>query len=172
MGKRSDFPRRKADQYYSPAWVVRPLLPFLEPGTEFIEPCAGAGDLIRALQRHGMKCVQAYDIDPGCLFIRQRDALKTPPPLIPFVKVITNPPWTRQLLHPMIDRFRRIGETWLLFDAAWSHTAQARAYLPYCSDIVSVGRVKWFEDTEHVSMDDVAWYRFVNFQTETRFHNV
>jgi len=169
MGKRSDFPRLKSDGYYSPVSVLTPLLPFLKDGGDFIEPCAGDGRLIRWLELYGMRCVQWFDINPGDLFIPWGDALDAP--LRPGTRTITNPPWTRQILHPLIDRFRRNGETWLLFDAAWSHTVQARAYLPYCSDIVSVGRVRWIDGTEHSSKDDAAWYRFQAERCVTVFHN-
>lgn len=168
MGKRSDFPRLKADQYLSPSAVMRVLYPFLKPGP-FIDPCAGDGRMVHWLEMFGMECVQFFDIDPSCMFLPIGDALTEP--LRPGARIITNPPWTRWLLHPMIERFRRHAETWLLFDAAWSHTVQARAHLPYCSDIVSVGRVKWFDDTEHQSKDDVAWYRFQARQCATTFHN-
>ena len=172
MGKRSDFPRRKADQYYSPAWVINPLLPFLEAGTEFVEPCAGAGDLVRALQRRGMRCIMAYDIDPGCLFIKQRDALVGD--IEKCDCIITNSPWTRELLHPMIDRFMRHAPTWMLFDAGWmfsSYRGETQRLMRHCVRIVAVGRVKWFEDTKHVSMDDVAWYLFdINHTDGPKFH--
>ena len=74
--------------------------------------------------------------------------------------IITNPPWDRRLLHPMIERFSEIRPTWLLFDADWAHTLQARPFLPLCCKIVSVGRVKWLEGTQHTSKDNCAWYLF------------
>jgi hypothetical protein len=29
-----------------------------------------------------------------------------------------------------------------------------------CSDIVTIGRVKWFEGSKHTGKDNHAWYRF------------
>ena len=74
--------------------------------------------------------------------------------------IITNPPWNRNILHPMIDYCRQIRPTWLLFDADWMHTKQARPYLFDCKKIVSIGRVKWFGDT--TGKDNCAWYLFTN----------
>lgn len=160
MGRRSNFKRRKNDKYLTPYKAVLPLLPFLEPNTRFVEPCAGDGRLIRWLERHGHSCVGAMDVDPQCLFIPVGDALAGHN--FPFFAdaVITNPPWTRALLHPMIEMFQRYAPTWLLFDAAWKHTGQAIPYLKHCSHIVNVGRVRWIDGTKQDGKDDSCWYKF------------
>ena len=49
MGRRSFFPRIPQDAYSTPAEAVVPLLPHLEPGSRFFEPCAGEGRLIEHL---------------------------------------------------------------------------------------------------------------------------
>ena len=69
MGKRSTFERRPGDFYATPREAVLPLLPHLQGIRRFAEPCAGAGDLVRHLEAHGLKCVYAGDISDG------RDAL-------------------------------------------------------------------------------------------------
>ena len=97
-------------------------------------------------------------LKPGSLDMAEYDA------------IITNPPWTREIMHPMIDRFRYLAPTWLLFDADWMHTKQAAPYMPYCSDIVSVGRLKWISGSKHVGKDNAAWYRFDRHMHVTRFH--
>jgi hypothetical protein len=74
--------------------------------------------------------------------------------------VITNPPWSRDQLHRLIPHFQNIAATWLLLDADWAHTKQAAPFLPHCSDIVAVGRVKWIEGSKHSGKDNCAWYRF------------
>jgi len=159
LGKRSDFPRRKNDSYPTPYEAVIPLLPFLRPGTEYVEPCCGGGQLIRHLEQHGHLCTLAVDINPtgvpyawtGSAFnISECDGSV----------FITNPPWTREILHPMIAHLSDMAPTWLLFDASWAHTKQARPYLARCTDIVAVGRVKWIPDSKFSGKDDCAWYRF------------
>ena len=121
----------------------------------FAEPCLGEGKLAATLMDAGFKCVHVGDIQTG------QDALTDPRlDILDVDAIITNPPWSRHLLHPMIWRFIEIAPTWLLFDAAWAHTAQARPFLPFCSHIVSVGRVRWIDGTKWGGKDDAAWYRF------------
>lgn len=157
MGKRSDFERRKNDAYQTPKSAVVPLLPFLHGVYTFAEPCAGEGKLVMWLEHFGLSCEYATDIATGT------DALTSLSLELMKGKVdaiITNPPWTRELMHPMIQRFQRIAPTWLLFDADWVHTKQAIPYIDQCSHIVSVGRVKWIEDSKHTGKDNVCWHRF------------
>jgi len=74
--------------------------------------------------------------------------------------IITNPPWSRDVLHPMIMTFKDIAPTWLLFDADWMHTKQSKPYMQYCQMIVSIGRIKWIADSKHTGKDNCAWYFF------------
>lgn len=155
MGKRSDFERRKNDAYQTPAPAVAPLIPHLRGISTFAEPCCGEGRLITTLERYGLECTYRGDIETG------QDALVDPSlSLGRFDAIITNPPWTREILHPMIQRFQEIAPTWLLFDADWIHTRQAVPFIDQCSHIVSVGRVKWIEDSKFTGKDNAAWHRF------------
>ena len=167
MGKRSAFKRAKGDYYRTPLDPVRPLLPFLPPGTHYVEPCAGDGALIRHLDFFGHKCVAAIDIKPKHPQIMSADArtVKFPGAML----AITNPPWTRALLHPIIIALSDQMPTWLLFDADWMHTRQAVPYLARCKMIVSVGRVKWFPRSKHVGKDNCCWYLFGAGETKTTF---
>lgn len=169
MGKRSDFERNPRDYYPTPYDAVLPLLPHLDPKTIFVEPCAGDGRLIRHLEKHGHQCKYACDIEPQGPAIHQRDVLFFDQGLPECHAIITNPPWKRETMHPMIDLFRNQADTWLLFDADWMHTIQAVPFLPYCQLIVSVGRVKWIEDSDHDGMDNACWYKFIADHTETTF---
>ena len=63
-------------------------------------------------------------------------------------------------MHALILHFQNIAPTWLLLDADWKQTRQAAPFLPHCSDIVAIGRVKWIEGSEHTGKDNYAWYRF------------
>ena len=160
MGKRSNFERVQRDYYPTPESAVRPLLPFLEPGTRFCEPCAGDGRLIDHLESAGHHCAAAWDIEPRRADIDRQDATKR---LVGNVDCfITNPPWSRPLLHAMIPYFAKQRPAWLLFDADWMHTKQAAPFMPLLRAIVSVGRVKWFEDTPFTGKDNCCWYLFAS----------
>lgn len=174
MGKRSDFKRVERDFYPTPEAAVLPLLPHLEHGTMFIEPCAGDGRLTRHLEKHGMSCLRMFDIEPQHASVGKMDALSDDAwtaLMDPSVDcIITNPPWDRKVLHPMMDTFRRAAPTWLLHDANWLFTRQAAPYLPYIAKIVTVGRVKWIEGTAMTGKDDVVWTLHVSQPGVTVFH--
>jgi hypothetical protein len=169
MGKRSTFERRERDFYPTPFAAVAPLLQHLPPCSTFIEPCAGDGALIGHLESAGHQCVAAQDIEPrgdvgpdGLAQFTGRilwgDARTIEESSADFY--ITNPPWTRDYLHPIVQNLASILPTWLLFDADWMHTRQAAPYLPLCRKIVSVGRVKWIPDSAFTGKDNCAWYLF------------
>ena len=79
--------------------------------------------------------------------------------------IITNPPWSRDVLHGLITHFQNIAPTWLLLDADWKQTRQAAPFLPHCSDIVAIGRVKWIEGSKHTGKDNACWYLFNSHHT-------
>ena len=47
-----------------------------------------------------------------------------------------------------------------MIDLDWAATKQARPFLPSCSDIVSIGRVRWIAGTKMFGKENYAWYRF------------
>lgn len=160
MGKRSNFERIEMDKYYTPLHATIPLFKHLKNNTKFIEPCAGDGRLIRHLETAGHKCVYACDISPECDGIEQNDVLFFGGSLPECDLIITNPPWEREALHKMIDKFTSHADTWLLFDADWAHTAQASQFKTLCRKIVSIGRVQWIEGSKTSGMENCAWYFF------------
>jgi len=50
--------------------------------------------------------------------------------------------------------------TWLLIDYDWAATKQAAPFVPHCSDIVILPRLKWIEDSKDTGKHNHAWYRF------------
>lgn len=166
MGKRSDFKRIARDAYDTPPEAIAPLLPHLAPHTVYIEPCAGKGHLIRALRAAGHICSEAYDIEPpalsgSSLSVAKQDALVyIPQARIKAEVFITNPPWSRDILHPLITHLINLRPAWLLFDAAWPFTKQSAPYTPYLRKVVAIGRVRWIPGTTMTGKDDCAWYLF------------
>jgi hypothetical protein len=158
LGKRSNFARLRDDYYRTPYEAVLPLLPHISE-ERFCEPCAGNGTLIRHLERHGHRCLEAWDKNPRRSGIRKGDA-RSEELREPVTCFITNPPWTREVLHAIIGNLVWQKRTWLLFDADWMHTKQAADFMPLCSMIVSVGRIKWIEKSDSVGKDNACWYRF------------
>ena len=153
MGKRSEFPRVPQDAYSTPAEAVAPLLPHLEPGSRFFEPCAGEGRLIEHLVNAGHICVGRCDLRTDARTWRYLSIESG-------VIFITNPPWSRPALHDIIVNLSNQAPAWLLLDSDWAHTRQSIPYLPRLQKIVSVGRLKWIEGSPHTSKDNAAWMLF------------
>src|SRR5262245_3911291 len=169
MGKRSSFERRKQDAYATTdprAW--RALRPHLNGTRTFAEPCCGDGELVRGLESIGLRCAFQSDID----HYHSVDALTLIKADLRAVDaIITNPPWSRPLLHKLILHFQLLAPTWLLFDSDWAFNKMAAPYLDTCSDIVAVGRLKWIPDSQFTGKDNVSWYRFWGqHHGPTRFH--
>lgn len=168
MGKRSNFPRIEKDFYKTIdpiAGIV--LAKFHEGERKYYEPCAGDGDLISQLESHGFWCGGSTDISVG------KDALTLNEEDVKGMDIITNPPWSRDILHKMITHFCNIVDVtsghnvYLLFDANWMFTKQAQPYLKrYCTAIKTVGRMQWIPDTNMKSKDDVCWYKFNPLKNE------
>ncbi len=172
MGKRSNFKRRPQDAYDTPPEAVEPLLNHLPAPYTFSywEPCAGNGALLKVIPSTYWS---ASDIVPRSNKVAQADALEPmcrhPSHRTSVDYIITNPPWTRSILHPMIEHFSDMRPTWLLFDADWMHTKQSAPYLWRLQKIVSVGRVSWMKNGTS-GMDNCAWYLFdVKNTSQTRF---
>lgn len=167
MSKRNhNFERNPRDFYRTTASAVTPLIPFVR-GATFAEPCAGDGALVDHLIAAGLTCAHASDIFPMRSDIIVADAMDYDGPCDRLI--ITNPPWDRTILHPMITHLRSIAPTWLLFDADWMHTTQSAPFMKFCRRIVSVGRVSWM-DNGVSGMDNCCWYLFQADECETIFY--
>ena len=170
MGKRSDFERVPRDFYPTPEAAFLPLLPHLSDAVSYIEPCAGDGRLIGHMKKHGLEVDAAYDIDSDFGY-PVADATADDYGDVDGKVFLTNPPWDRKLLHPIIDNLTNQAPAWLLFDADWMHTKQSIPFMTYCKTIVSVGRVKWIEDSKMTGKDNCAWYLFdKDYCGSTIFH--
>src|SRR5262249_2826273 len=149
----NNFERREADFYPTPRAAAVPLIPYLRGVRTFAEPCCGAGDLIAHLESFGLRCVHSGDITTGqdALAVNDYAAVDAS---------ITNPPYTREIMHRLIAHFQRIVPTWLLLESDWTQTKQAAPFMPSCSDIVPIGRVKWIVGSKHFGFENFAWCRF------------
>ena len=130
-----------------------PLIPHLRGIRTFAEPCCGDGALVRHLETFGLRCVYAGDVVTGqdALALDRYGGADA---------IITNPPYERPLMHALIAHFQKIAPTWLLLEMDWAATRQAEPFLPSCSDIVVVGRLRLFEGTKHAGKENFGWFRF------------
>lgn len=166
MGKRSNFERRPQETYDTPFNAVGPLIPHLS-FSRFDEPCAGAGDLVRHLESYGLEAMRRTDIEPRHPSVAKFNALDINRCISR--QFITNPPWRRDLLHPLIDHLRKLAPTWMLLDADWKYTIQSADLMRYCSKVIAVGRLKWIPGTKMTGKDNCAWYLFESQECQTVF---
>ena len=152
MGKRSAFEQFPQDKYNTPESAVTPLLPHLAPHTQFVEPCVGEGYLVGCLKRAGHVLIGSYDLPHDARL--KRYAIE------PGAMFVTNPPWRRDILHPIIINLSDQAPTWLLIDADWGHTRQSIPYLPRLRAIVSVGRIRSIPNSPYDGKDNCAWHLF------------
>lgn len=165
MGKRSEF--KRVDKDYYPTIDIRAwhaLKPHLPKSFTYAEPCYGKGHLSRMIEGDATYVSDLEDDGIDALTLTHDDMCMSD-------YIITNPPWSRQILHQMIEHFSSLRPTWLLFDADWAHTKQSAPYMHLCSDIVSIGRLIWIEGTNTSGKDNCAWYKFdKNHNGPTIFH--
>lgn len=161
MGKRSDFERKARDYYATIDPKAAARLAHHHPeGLRFYEPCAGAGDLSKGLEAHGWVCVGESDIEPQSPDIRTQNALDLTPEDVKLCDVIlSNPPFARGILLPMIDHFLTLKPTWLLLPGDIIHNKYMSPYLEYCSDILAIGRMYW-EDNKVSGKDNMVFMKF------------
>ena len=153
MGKRSTFPRVPQDAYSTPAEAVAPLLPHLEPGSRFFEPCAGQGQLIEHLVNAGHICVGRCDLPTDArtwrdLSIESGMHLHNQP-AVELAGAARHHRQSLQSSAGVVVTRQRLGP----------HAA-VDSHLPRLQKIVSVGRLKWIEDSPHTSKDNAAWMLF------------
>lgn len=168
MGKRSDKPRRAGDFYPTPAEAVGPLLPHIEDIIMFEEPCAGDGRLVDALEQYGKICTYSCDLFPRRPDISTFNAFDITTTTAQ--AFITNPPWTWELLEPMVLHLSDIAPTWVLLNADTMHNVRSSVIGEYCVKVVSVGRVSWMMNGVK-GMENAAWFLFdKSFTGETAFY--
>lgn len=167
MSKRGEkFERSPRDLYETvDPRALPPLLRHLKPGTRFVEPCAGGGALVDQLVGAGMVCLEAFDIHPLRDDIVKADARSVFMPEKLNAIYITNPPFVRSLMHEIMLHCCHQAPSWFLVEHDWCITQQAsRIITKHASDIVSIGRLKWFrpEDPRNKGkdpMDNFVWLR-------------
>lgn len=156
--------RTLSNAVWTPPEAATPLFPHLAPVTRFIEPCAGAGDLIHVLEGAGHVCSMAFDIAPpadvahitGVADARTHDFRAM---FAPHLTIITNPPWDRDLLHPIIANLAAQFPTWLLFQSDWRCTEQSTPFRPYMRRTLDIGRVSWMRNGQS-GFENCTWYLF------------
>src|SRR5262245_50987245 len=124
VGRRSSFQRRDRDLYPTPVDAVLPLLAHLPDRFTFAEPCAGDGRLVWHLEilSGGVVFLDVgYSADRSTDHGAGRHGTKRQRPWRRGV----DPPWSRPILHPLVEHLPDLAPIWLLFDAGWAYTRRS-----------------------------------------------
>jgi hypothetical protein len=176
MSKRSNFGKVPKDFYPTtdPKAVPPKLVDFIR-GKTYAEPCYGNGDL-EDLLMDVATCKWRSDIRETVGSSKVMDALEvTKEDLNECDLIATNPPFSKDVLLPLINHFVSLKPTWLLLPADYMHNIYFGPYMDKCSKVVSVGRVCWFpkEGKRVASTENFAWYFWkqgATTDTETVFY--
>lgn len=173
MSKRSHFEKIPRDLYETvdPRAMAPNFVKYLE-GKTFYEPCVGSGKLVDQLEGAGSVCVGASDIEPLGEFVNfpKKNGLElTPEDVKDADFIVTNPPFTKDTLLPLIDHWVTLKSTWVLLPADLAYNAYMVPYMARCSHIVALGRMYWFKHKwvvkEPFDFDDLdkKWDRNIEF---------
>lgn len=156
--RNSGYNRQEADNYATPAWCTRALIPHIPERIRTVwEPAAGEGAMARELAERGYVC--ATDIRPGNrmpTYDRSIDFLGDPlhqGVLLRYDGIVTNPPF--HLAQKFIERaleltYRDQGFVAMLLRTDFDH-AKGRRHLfadcgAFAKRIVLTKRIVWFVD--------------------------
>ena len=158
MGKRSDFPKVEKDYYpTTDPRAVEPLVPFIR-GKTYAEPCYGNGDLEDLLMDVAV-CKWRSDVRETVGSSKVLDALSLAKGDLDGIDlIVTNPPFTKTVLMPMLAHFITLKPTWLLLPADYAHNVYFGDAMRKCAKMVSVCRLKWIKDSKYTSVDNFCWY--------------
>lgn len=168
MSKRTDTDSAVANP--SNFWPTPPeaVTPLLEPlrqdvvlaKSRFIEPCAGDGALVDALVFHNFVRAVAFDNEPRRSDIRHGDATTVDWSTVnPAIPAVTNPPWARHLLEPILAAIIGTRVVWLLLPLDYTTNLWTNPYMRHVNRIVPLGRVSW-KGNGKGGMENSAWFRF------------
>jgi hypothetical protein len=167
--------RSPRDFYPTPVAAVVPLLKELHGARplRFVEPCAGDGALVRALEAAGHVCVHARDLAPRGPGIATGDGAaltKDQMALWGADAIVTNPPFAAASLDPLLACWTTLGvPLWLLLDHDWSANQAAAPYAARISRIVQLGRVRWIAGSKGRGTANFDWLRFEPVPLERPF---
>lgn len=171
MGKRSNKERRPNDHYPTPLQGVSRAIDRLGIDLAehpiYAEPCAGSGDLIRHLKELGFDNeAYAVEIDPKDFGVIKGDA--SDPEVVAKMRactdlIITNPPWSWNMLKPLLDVWLQNNFiVWLLLPSDFSENVRSSLFMAHCTDRVPIGRLRWEPGSKYTGKDNCSWYRFIS----------
>lgn len=151
----SGYARVAFDQYETPEWATRALLPHIPSNMDIWEPACGSGKMARVLNAK-----YATDIQLGQDFLD-----KTAIHVVSADAIITNPPYTLAtefIEHALAWVRMHQGVVAMLLRTDFDH-AKSRRHLfaehpAFAKKLVLTKRIQWFEDSKSSPSFNHAWF--------------
>ena len=130
MGRHSNYKENRPRDYWptvDPS-SVKPLIPFVK-GLNFYEPCIGDGSLVNLLREGGVNCVGGSDIEPIGEGVKKDATKLTEKDVEGADCFITNPPFSWDMLQPMLESLPKLRPTWLLLPSGFMFNKRSAKYM-------------------------------------------
>jgi hypothetical protein len=162
----SEYARRERDDYPTPDWVTKVVIPQLAAHKMVWEPAAGNGGMATALRAAGFE-VAATDLSGSVNFLDERT---WPPEIGRCDTIVTNPPCGVQgkLAEQFIAQAPaftkpRLGAVAMLLKIDFDSGSTRRPFFAGCPawaiKLVLTRRIMWFESTNGMGpSENHAWY--------------
>lgn len=155
----SGYARVAFDQYETPEWATKALLPHIPKRVTTIwEPAAGSGKMVRALQ-YGGHAVRASDIQDDIDFL----TIKTDG--CGDNAIITNPPYScaQEFIEHALDlTYEESGFVAMLLRTDFDHAKSRRGifadHYAFAKKLILTKRIQWFEDSKSSPSFNHAWF--------------
>ena len=160
--RNSGYLRKEADNYSTPGWCTRALLPHIPQRISGIwEPASGEGAMANVLRERAKTTVIATDIRPGngmpthteSIDFLDYSAAGAPEHLWRYQAIISNPPFhlAQQFIKRALDlTYRKQGFVAMLLRTDFDHAKTRRHLFADCGAfakrIVLTKRIVWFVD--------------------------
>ena len=154
----SGYARVAFDQYETPEWATRALLPHLAPNSVIWEPACGSGKMARVLDAKFTSDIQTGDDFLDATLLRRWSLLQ-------YNAIVTNPPYasaTAFIERALALTERNAGLVAMLLRTDFDH-AKSRRHLfaehpAFMKKVVLTKRIQWFEDSKSSPSFNHAWF--------------
>lgn len=153
----SGYARVAFDQYETPEWVTKALIPHISKRVNWIwEPAGGSGKMVRALES-AEYYVFNTDIQTGTDFFTAG--------YIAADAIVTNPPYSiaTEFIEEALKRMQpEQGVVAMLLRTDFDHAKSRRSLFAdhpaFAKKLVLTKRIQWFEDSKSSPSFNHAWF--------------
>jgi hypothetical protein len=161
--RNSEYARVANEEYLTPEWVVRALLPYLPPAITIWEPAAGKGNIVNVLREAG-HTVTGTDRMTGLDFFSVTNVEKK------HDAIVTNPPFNvaKEFIEHALVRATIVA---MLLRTDYDHAKTRQHLFKHCKaftkKVVLTKRIMWFPENPKAQPSfNHAWFIWNNDNTE------